>query len=115
MDAPQRLITEARSVLESSEHDLLLSAASYWEICIKVSIGKLRLAAGWQGSADREMIRNRIEWLAIEKSHLQALIDLPWIHRDPFDRLLVAQAMVAGMSLLTSDRSLDRYPIDTCW
>jgi len=115
MDAPQKLSTRARHILESSAHDLFLSAASYWEICIKVSIGKLRLAAGWQATADREMTRNRIEWLAIEKTHLQGLIDLPWIHRDPFDRLLVAQAMVAGMGLLTSDRSLDRYPVETCW
>ena len=58
---------------------------------------------------------NRIGWLALEKQHMRAVVGLPWIHRDPFDRLLVAQARCEAMAIVTSDETLRLYGADTVW
>jgi PIN domain nuclease of toxin-antitoxin system len=87
--------------------------ASYWELCIKHSIGKLELAPDWQKAFDREMAINGIRWLAIEKEHCQGIVDLPLIHGDPFDRLLIAQARQNDLKILTGDHNLTKYDVDT--
>jgi PIN domain nuclease of toxin-antitoxin system len=94
---------------------LYFSAASYWEISIKLSLGKLQLTANWPQLFDREMQINGIQWLPIEKEHCQGLLQLPPIHRDPFDRLLIAQARFAEMTLLTADSHIQQYDIPTIW
>ena len=96
-------------------NELYLSALSYWEICLKQSLGKLSLHEDWEKIIDRELTINEIQWLAIEKSHCQNLADLPWLHRDPFDRLLVAQARCEGMAILTADKIIKKYAIRTIW
>ena len=73
-------------------NSVYLSPASYWEICIKISVEKLVLVDGWPRLFEREMRRNAIHWCELKPEHLQGIIDLPFIHRGPFDRLLVAQA-----------------------
>lgn len=97
------------------ENELYLSAASYWEICIKNSLGKLELAEDWVKVFDREMLANSIKWLPIEKEHCRGLAELPFLHRDPFDRLLIAQANCEGMTLLTADTNIHQYEIPTIW
>ncbi len=111
----QKLSQRASDAFLDPGNQLFLSAASYWEICIKRSIGKLVLAEDWQQSVKREMQINDIRWLAIERSHCQAIIELPWIHRDPFDRLLIAQAREEGMALLTADEYVSQYGVATIW
>lgn len=111
----QKLSQRASDAFLDPGNQLFLSAASYWEICIKRSIGKLVLAEDWQQSVEREMQINDIRWLAIERSHCQAIIELPWIHRDPFDRLLIAQAREEGMALLTADEYVSQYGVATIW
>ena len=111
----QRLSQRASDTFLNPSNQLFLSAASYWEICIKRSIGKLVLAEDWEQSVEREMQINDIRWLSIERSHCQAIIELPWIHRDPFDRLLIAQARQEGMSILTADEYIPQYGIVTIW
>ena len=111
----QGLSKRAAEAFLDPENDLYLSVASYWELCIKFSIGKLDLGSGWQKTMDREMAANSIRWLPIEKTHCQAVTILPVIHLDPFDRLLVAQAMVEDMALLTVDANIRRYSIATIW
>ena len=97
------------------ENDLYLSAASYWEICIKISIGKLVLSTGWEDRIERFLKLNRINWLPIARTHSQGIIHLPMIHRDPFDRLLIAQAQCEGMTILTRDEHIRQYDIPTIW
>jgi PIN domain nuclease of toxin-antitoxin system len=105
----------ARALFLDINNSVFLSAASYWEICIKNSIGKLTLADNWADQFDTEMRANNIQWLPIAKPHARKIIDLPLIHQDPFDRLLIAQALCDDMSILTSDRNIARYAVSTLW
>jgi PIN domain nuclease of toxin-antitoxin system len=104
----QRLFLDSRNVL-------LLSAASIWEIAIKVRIGKLPLPQPSARYLGEQLSRNAIEVLPVEASHALRLFELPDIHRDPFDRLLVAQCQVEGLPLVTGDAHLRQYAVETLW
>jgi PIN domain nuclease of toxin-antitoxin system len=112
---PESLSPKAADTFLNPENNLFFSAASYWEICLKISIGKLSLDHHWEKTIDREMSRNGIQWLNLEKAHFIGMINLPWIHRDPFDRLLVAQAVCEHLTILTADENIRRYNIKTVW
>jgi PIN domain nuclease of toxin-antitoxin system len=105
----------ARASFLDIDNNVFLSAASYWEICIKNSIGKLTLADDWADQFDTEMRVNNIQWLPIAKPHARKIIELPLIHQDPFDRLLIAQALCEEMTILTSDGNIARYAVSTLW
>ncbi len=105
----------ARDLFLDTNNTLFLSAASYWEICIKVSIGRLKLADNWIQAFDEEMRVNTIQWLPIAKEHSQRVLTLPMMHRDPFDRMLVAQAQYEKMTLLTVDANIRAYDVPTMW
>ncbi|MCP4427498.1 MAG: type II toxin-antitoxin system VapC family toxin [Chloroflexi bacterium] len=111
----ENLSQKAQDVFLDIGNDLFLSAASYWEICIKHNLGKLDLDENWNKIFDREMLLNGIKWLPIEKEHSQGIIELPMLHRDPFDRLLIAQARAESMTLLTADSKIQQYDIPTIW
>lgn len=112
---PDRLGELAKAQFLDSENELLFSAASYWEICIKHTVGKLELAPCWEEMFDQEMAANGIQWLSIKKEHCQGALTLPQIHGDPFDRLLVAQAIAEGLTILTRDVNIAEYAVDTLW
>jgi PIN domain nuclease of toxin-antitoxin system len=97
------------------DNQLFLSAASYWEICIKASLGKMGLADNWIELFDHEMEVNGIRWLPIESHHCRELLSLPHHHRDPFDRLLIGQARTEGLALLSADPNLRRYDVPVIW
>lgn len=106
---PDRLSTAARALLEDSDNQLFFSAASLWEIAIKRGLGR----ADFQ--VDPRLLRrgltdNGYRELAITGEHALQVDSLPLIHKDPFDRILVAQAMAEGITLLTSDDTVARYP-----
>lgn len=106
---PERLSAAARALLEDPDSELLFSAASLWEIAIKRALGR----EDFQVDARvlrRGLLDNGYAELAVTSEHAVAIDTLPPIHRDPFDRLLVAQAQVEGITLLTSDESIARYP-----
>ena len=103
-----------RAILDEANL-LFLSPASYWEICVKLSIGKLVLADGWPRLFEREIRRNGIRWLDLKPEHFRGIIDLPFLHRDPFDRLLVAQAIQERCALVTGDPLIPRYGVKTVW
>lgn len=86
-----------------------------WSLGIKASLHKVELAAGWQRLLPREMTRNGITWLPIEPRHVHDFADLPWLHRDPFDRLMVAQARVDQLALATRDPMLGDYGVPIVW
>ncbi len=97
------------------DNSLYLSIASYWEICIKLSLGKLTLPENWQDTADLAMTINAIHWLPIEKTHCLEVLKLPHHHKDPFDRLLIAQARAEGLTLLSADPNFGRYDVAAMW
>ena len=110
-----RLSSEAASAIVEVGNELFFSAASYWEICIKIGIGKLALEGNWGKALDREMSVNRIQWLAIRKEHMRGVIGLPFHHRDPFDRLLVAQAQHEELTIITADSNIPHYDVRVLW
>lgn len=110
-----RLSSRARAVLAQRGNAARFSVASYWEMCIKLSLGKLRLARDWETTMESAMREAGITWLPIEPAHARAVIALPFHHRDPFDRLLVAQASCEQLTLLSADPSLSLYPVPVVW
>ncbi len=111
----QNVSKSAREAYLDLQNELYLSAASYWEICIKISIGKLNLASGWSERFEVEIEANGIRWLPIRREHCAYLVTMPKLHRDPFDHLLIAQAQVEGMTLLTADKNIHQYGVPTWW
>jgi PIN domain nuclease of toxin-antitoxin system len=106
---PDRLPVEAAALIEDAENALLFSAASVWEVAIKAGLGRADFRAD-AGVLRRGLIDNGYLELAITGAHAAAVAALPALHRDPFDRMLVAQAQVEGLSLLTADPVLAGYP-----
>jgi PIN domain nuclease of toxin-antitoxin system len=111
----EQLSKRAKKSILDHNNELFFSLASYWEICIKQSLGKLQLADNWEKSIKKEMLYNCIHWLPIETDHCAKIIELPFHHRDPFDRLLIAQAICAKMQIITKDEHIAKYKIKTIW
>ncbi|MCP4667978.1 MAG: type II toxin-antitoxin system VapC family toxin [Deltaproteobacteria bacterium] len=111
----ERLSEKAKKIFLNQDNTLFFSAAGLWEICIKKSLGKLSLKRGWLKTIQDEMEVNAIQWLPIEMLHCAELTKLPFHHRDPFDRMLIAQAMIEDMLLLSRDSRLSDYEITRIW
>ena len=109
---PERLSPRTRELVETTEHELFLSAASAWEIAIKHSRGKLRLPEPPERYVMSRCDRLRTEPLPIDHAHALRVSALPSHHRDPFDRMLVAQAQIEGLPILTSDAVFRQYDVD---
>ncbi len=105
---PERLSTDARSMLENTANQLLFSAASLWEVSIKNGLGRNDFSVNPR-LLRRGLLDNGYLELPITSEHTVSLDNLPLIHKDPFDRLLIVQAMVEGITLLTSDALVARY------
>jgi PIN domain nuclease of toxin-antitoxin system len=114
LDSFQKLNEGAQKVLRGGQ-DIFLSAASSWEISIKVALGKLNLPKLPSTLIPEAMARLSIQALVISHSHTLALEQLPNHHKDPFDRLLVAQARSEDMTLMTADPLCAKYPVDILW
>jgi PIN domain nuclease of toxin-antitoxin system len=114
-ERPEKLNREARELLSDEETELFLSAASSWEISLKYAVGKLQLPES-PGRYVAECLRRwSVAALDITHAHALALADLPFHHSDPFDRLLVAQASLEQMTLLTADRAFEKYRVKVFW
>jgi PIN domain nuclease of toxin-antitoxin system len=111
----KRLSKKAVRAYENPNNDFYLSSASYWEMCIKISLGKLKLIDDWQNVIAREMEHERIGWLGISKEHCHTVANLSFHHRDPFDRLLVAQALVENIPIMTGDNQFSSYAVEIVW
>lgn len=112
---PDRLSITAREAIEDEGNELFFSIAGYWEIGIKASLNKVELAADWQRLLPAEMTMNGVSRLSIEPKHVHEVARLPWVHRDPFDRLMVAQARVEKLSFATHDSTLAEYGVAIVW
>ena len=102
-------------MLTDPGNELFLSAASAWEISIKYGIGKLKLPDLPEFYLPQKLLNNGIAGLSIEFAHVLQVHSLPLIHKDPFDRLLIAQAQTESLTLLTADPVLLQYKIDFIW
>lgn len=108
-----RINNKVRRQIESNDN--LLSIASLWEIAIKSSIGKLDLELSIEQLVEEQIIANGIELLDITTEHIAIVADLPLHHRDPFDRLIIAQAMGEQMLVVEMDKIFDSYSIQRLW
>jgi len=105
----------ARMLIEDPDNQPLLSMASLWEMAIKLSIGKLSLGEPFETLIPEQMRLNGIELLQIEMAHVVVVARLPFHHRDPFDRLLIAQAMVEQIPIVSGDPAFDSYNVKVLW
>jgi PIN domain nuclease of toxin-antitoxin system len=110
---PGRIEPGLQVALQDGNTRLLLSAASSWEIAIKWAAGRLSLPEPPELYVPSRMQRTNVEPLAVTHSHALRVATLPPHHRDPFDRLLIAQAQLEGIPLVTADRSFDDYNVET--
>jgi PIN domain nuclease of toxin-antitoxin system len=108
------LSPSARRIIEDGANPVYLSVASAWELAIKISLGKLYFNGESDGFV-RLAQANDITIIPIATAHLTALERLPWLHRDPFDRLLIASALSEGMTLITADENIKRYDVPQIW
>lgn len=112
---PSRLSETAGEVLSAGQDELFFSAASSWEVAIKAAIGKLRLPEPPEDYVPPRIVRAGMMPLAVSHAHALRVYALPAIHKDPFDRILVAQAEAEGLTILTPDPQIGRYAVEALW
>lgn len=110
-----RLGSSALATMVDPGNELLLSPATYWELAIKVALGKYRLSQSLEDYIEEAIRLYHITLLPIEVRHASVLTTLPHHHRDPFDRLLIAQAIVEEVPVISGDVAFDAYPIARLW
>lgn len=115
IEGSANLSPTARIVIEDPDNQPFLSMASLWEMAIKLSLGKLTLGEPFNTFVPQQMHLNGIRLLPIELAHVSAVATLPFLHRDPFDRLLIAQSIVERIPLVTADSSFSLYPVQRLW
>ena len=110
-----RLTATGRSLIDNGENDILLSTASVWEMAIKHSIGRLTFSSPFIEFIKQQIAVNRIDILEITFDHIEVVASLPLHHRDPFDRLIIAQSMAEQIPILSVDAIFDAYAIARVW
>ncbi|MEW6738158.1 MAG: type II toxin-antitoxin system VapC family toxin [Acidobacteriota bacterium] len=110
-----KLSSSARTLIEDISNDKQLSIVSVWEMAIKVSIGKLSLAGPFEIIIPEQIKNNGFDVMNIDISHINIVATLPMHHRDPFDRLLIAQCMIEDLSIISADSAFDSYSVHRLW
>lgn len=105
----------AEALIRDAANRKVVSPATAWEVAIKVSLKKLDIGGSYRGFFPQQMLRTRFEWLPITDDHFAGVASLPFHHKDPFDRLLIAQAMSEDIPIVSADGQLDAYPIKRLW
>jgi PIN domain nuclease of toxin-antitoxin system len=105
----------ARAAIENGSHEKLVSHASGWEVAIKANLGKITLQIDYDALFPDAVVANGFTILTPRFEHYRALMVLPWYHRDPFDRLLIAQAQTESLTLISKDPHFSSYGISTLW
>ena len=112
---PSRLTNRAIEALNNQSSILFLSDASVWEICLKWQAGKYALPSPPRDWCEEQAAIWKLNPLQIERTHMFRVTELPIHHKDPFDRLLVAQALEERLSIVTPDEQVKRYPVSVLW
>jgi len=110
-----KLSKKAKNIYLDAENEILLSIASIWELAIKSSIGKITFQKDLDDFVDVHIKGNNIEILKIELPHVLRIEKLPFHHRDPFDRLIIAQAIEDNLKILGADNTFDKYKVKRIW
>ena len=111
----QHLSQMAQEIISDSNSELFWSAASSWEVAIKYNLGRLRLPEAPELFIPTELVKNRIESLHIVDEHSFRAGQLPLHHHDPFDRMLIAQAQIEEMEIISNDHQISLYDVDVTW
>ena len=111
----ERLSSSVKELLLNDEHELFISVVSLWEMAIKVSLGKLSELKGGVGVVISKLESMPIEVLPITTGCIKTIESLPFIHRDPFDRMLVATAVSSDLTILTADSNIPKYSAPCVW
>ncbi len=114
MTGDTSLSKSAITRIKNKKNNCIVSIASIWEIAIKTSLGKLHIDVDLNEIA-QFLINNDIEILPIEFNHLQVLMSLKTIHRDPFDRIIISQAISGYLTIITKDQAFKDYPVKILW
>jgi PIN domain nuclease of toxin-antitoxin system len=115
LDSLERLNRRGYEILNSASEEIYFSAATAWEISIKASLGKVKLPSPPRTCVPAFMEKQGLKPLPVNQLHAVQVYDLPKHHRDPFDRLIIAQAIVENMAVLTADHDFERYPVEVVW
>ena len=110
-----RLSNNVKDSYLDKKNIILLSLASIWEMSIKSSLNKLEIKSSMETFVEQHVINNNIQILNILPQHLYPLEKLPFHHRDPFDRLIISQAIYENMPVITSDKNFDLYSVKRVW
>lgn len=113
--ADPQLSAKARSLIVDAGNHVLVSPASYWEIAIKISIGRYTITQDLAVFVEREIAKNGFEIVPIMPVHASIVARLPFHHKDPFDRLLVAQTQAEQASIVSADEVFDKYGVPRLW
>lgn len=111
----KRLSPKTKSLIRSQRNTLFWSAASSWEIAIKHALGRLEFSESPESLLASELGRNHIDTLDITNAHAFMAGSLPAHHKDPFDRMLVAQARIESLAIISNDSMLSHYEVDVLW
>lgn len=114
LNDPQ-LSAAARTAISDPANDVFVSPATFWEVAIKVSIGKYTVPGPLEDFFERAIKGNDFEVLPIEARHAARVAALPFHHKDPFDRMLIAQALVEGLTLVSIEANFDIYGVNRLW
>lgn len=115
VNGSSQLSAHARTIIEDPANDKFLSMASIWEMAIKISIGKLSIAQPFEQFIPHQLQINGFEMFEIKFDHLSKASQLPFHHRDPFDRLLIAQSLAEQMPIISVDPVFDSYSVQRLW
>jgi PIN domain nuclease of toxin-antitoxin system len=115
IEGSPELSMTAKTLIREASNDILISPASYWEIAIKISLGKWQLNRAYEEFINIGLNQYDFQVLPILPIHTAALIRLPFHHRDPFDRLLAAQALAEDIPLVSTDAIFDQYGVNRLW
>lgn len=110
-----RLSPVAKQLITNIDNEVCLSIVSLWEIALKVSLQKLTLQQPFETLIPTQLAANEIEIISIDMETLTQLVTLPFHHRDPFDRLLIAQAITKKLPLISKDAAFASYPVERIW
>jgi PIN domain nuclease of toxin-antitoxin system len=113
--ANERLPPDVRKIIQSPDHEVWLSAVSFWEIQVKHQLGRLSLSESPASYVPRQRKRHGIDSLALLENAVGHLTKLPDRHRDPFDRMLICQAIDHGLTIVTPDSAIHSYPVKVLW
>ena len=113
--ADNRLSAKARSLIKNSHNEVYFSAASAWEMSIKIQLGRLTIEEELEPFIIQQLLENNFNTLSISIFHSIHTLKLPDIHKDPFDRIIIAQSQVEEMPLITKDKNIKKYKIPVVW